>query len=1105
MGLVLYALKFRITTYVLAVLMMLGGVGALIVTPKDVLPVVDIPVVVVVWTYTGLSTPEMEQRITTYAEYGISNNVNNIRRMESTTLQGTAVQRIYFDPTVSIDLAIAQVVSSTNSIRAVMPTGTQPPIIVRYSASSVPVIQLALTSAKDSLNQVYDYAQYRIRQTLAQVPGSTLPAPFGGAPRQIMVDLDLNALQALGLTPLDVTNAMTAQNLTVPSGLTKIGEQQYPVQLNATPPSIETLNLAPIKVVAGQPVLVRDVAYVRDGGPPQINVVRAEGGQAVLMQVIKNGNASTLNVVNNVKAAMPTIRAAAPEGMAIKPLFDQSVFVSNAIEGVLHEAAIAAGLTGLAILLFLGSWRSTLIVLISIPLCVMTSLAVLAALGETINVMTLGGLALAVGILVDDATVAIENTYRLFEEGEEFRESVVHGAAGIAKPALISTLSICAAFTAVFALTDTPKYLFTPQALAVVFAMLTSYLLSRTLVPLMIDVIVAPEYRQKHAKDHGEGHGEDRGETQGEDRAARAPPRQGRIARAFGLVSAPLFRLAGRAHGAFERGFTRFHRGYVGLLHAVLGHRIVTLGLVGFVLGMTGLLFVFVGEDYFPQIESSQMTMHLRTRTGMRIETTQQVFADVEDTVREVVPPGEIEQILDNIGLPSINYNFAFSDGSFVSYNDGQMLISLKEGHGSVAGYMKRLREVLMKRFPDMIVYFQPADMITQILNFGVITPIDVQVSGRHKEKDLEVAQRIVQRLKHTKGLVDVHLQQIVNEPQFYVDVDRRLASELGLTEQQVAQNMNISLSGSYQVTPNFWPDPKTGIPYQLWVQTPEYRNASLTDLRNTPMFVRAAATSGTGPGVLTLLSSLADLRRVPTQTVINHVNIQPTFDIFASVQDRDLGSVARDIDAIVQDERKNLEAPDTIAVRGQIENMRSAFLRLEIGLGIALIAVYLLMAVNYQSWGDPFVVIAALPMAFCGITFALFITGTAFSIPSIFGAIMSVGIASANSILLVTFAKEHREETGCSAFEAAITAGETRLRPVLMTASAMFFGLIPMALGTGEGGEQNAALARAVMGGIAFATPATLLLVPFLYVLLRSGPAQPVQDYLEPEGAAAA
>jgi len=1090
MGLVQYALKFRITTYVLAVLMMLGGVSAIVVTPKDVLPAVDIPVVVVVWTYTGLSAPEMEKRITTYSEFGISNNVNNIARMESTSLQGTSVMKIYFDQSVSIDLAIAQVVSSTNSIRALMPPGVQPPVIVRFSASSVPVIQLALTSAKDSLNKVYDYAQYRIRQRLTQVPGSTLPSPFGGAPRQVMVDLDLHALQALGMTPLEVTNAVTSQNLTIPSGLAKIGEQQYPVQMNATPDAIAALNEIPIKVVNGQPVLVRDVAYVRDGGPPQVNVVRADGQASVLMRVLKNGTASTLDVVNNVKAALPDIRAAAPEGMEIKPLFDQSIFVSNAIEGVWHEAVIAAALTGLTILLFLGSWRSTLIVLVSIPLCLMTSLALLAALGHTINVMTLGGLALAVGILVDDVTVAIENTYRLFEEGKPFRNAVVEGAAGIAKPALISTLSICAAFVSVFALTDTPKYLFTPQALAVVFAMLTSYLLSRTLVPLLIDVIVAPEYAEKHAKDRHE-----RGEA----------PRRTRIGRVVGTVGAPLMRVAGSFHRGFEARFTRFHRGYVGLLHAALRHRFVTAVVTACVLALGGTLFLFTGQDYFPEIESRQMTMHLRARAGLRIETTQQVFAQVEDVVREVIPEHELEQILDNIGVPSINYNFAFSDGSFVSYNDGQMLISLKEEHGSVAGYKKRLREVLMQRFPDLIVYFQPADIITQILNFGVITPIDIQVSGRNKEKDLEVAQNIVRRLRDTKGLVDVHLQQIVNVPQFYVDVDRRLASELGLTEQSVAQNMNISLSGSYQVTPNFWPDPKTGIPYQLWVQTPEYRNASLTDLRNTPLFVRAAATSGSGPGVLTLLSSVADMKRMPTQTVINHVNIQPTFDIFASVQDRDLGSVAREIDTIVQEEQKNLSAPDKITVRGQIENMRSAFLRLGIGLGIALIAVYLLMAVNYQSWGDPFVVIAALPIAFCGITTGLFITGTTFSIPSIFGAIMSVGIASANSILLVTFAKEHREATGCSAAEAAIAAGETRLRPVLMTASAMFLGLIPMALGTGEGGEQYAALARAVMGGIAFATPATLLLVPFLYTLLRSGPAQPVEDYLPPEGAKAA
>ncbi|MCJ2113125.1 efflux RND transporter permease subunit [Methylobacterium sp. E-025] len=1077
MGLVQYALKFRITTYVLAVLMMLAGGGAIVVAPKDVLPIVDIPVVVVVWTYTGLSTPEMERRITTYAEFSLSNNVNNIKRMESTTLQGTAIQKIYFDGEVSVDLAITQVVSAMNSIRSAMPPGVQPPIVLRFSASSVPVIQLALTSTKESLTKVYDYAQYRIRQRLVQVPGSTLPSPFGGTPRQIMVDLDLQALRALGLTALDVTNAMTAQNLTVPSGLVKIGEQQYPVLLNATPDAIAALNEIPIKVVAGQPVLVRDVAYVRDGGPPQVNIVRSDGLHSVLMRIFKNGTASTLDVVNNVKKVLPEIQAAAPDGMAIKPLFDQSVFVSAAIEGVIHEAAIAACLTGLTILLFLGSWRSTIVVLISIPLSILTSLAILAALGQTINVMTLGGLALAVGILVDDATVAIENTYRLFEEGEPFRKSVVEGAASIAKPTLISTLSICAAFVSVFALSDTPKYLFTPQALAVVFAMLTSYLLSRTLVPVLIDVLVAREYVERHGGEHD----------------AVAPPRRGRVARAIGWLGRPVIHVAGRFRNGFEARFERFHRGYLGLLHVVVRRRVATIAVVLLVFLGTAGLFTFVGRDYFPQVASSQLTLHLRTRPGMRIETAEQVFAAVGATVREVIPDGEIEQILDNIGLPSNNYNFAFSDGSFVGYNDGQMLVNLREGHGDVGAYTKRLREVLRERFPDVIVYFQPSDIITQILNFGTLAQIDIQVSGRNAEKDLAVAQNIVRRLKETKGAVDVHLHQIVGTPQFFVDVDRRLASELGLTQQQVAQGLNVSLSGSFQVTPNFWTDPKTGIPYQLWVQTPEYRNASLTDLQNTPLLVRANSDQ---PGVLTLLSSVSTLRREATQTVVNHVNTAPTYNIYAAVQDSDLGSVAREIRTIVDEEQKALPVPDKITVRGQIENMDSAFLRLGVGLSIALIAVYLLMAVNYQSWGDPFVVLAALPLAFCGIVASLFITGTTFSIPSLFGAIMSVGIASANSILLVTFAREHREATGCSAVDAALLAGETRLRPVLMTAGAMFLGLIPMALGTGEGGEQNAALARAVMGGIAFGTPATLLFVPFLYTLLRAGKVRVPEDY---------
>ncbi len=1064
MGLVLYALKNRITFYVMGVLILLAGIGASVVAPKDVLPSVNIPVVVVVWTYTGLDTTDMTQRITTYSEFSLSNNVNDIKTMESTTLPGVAIEKIYFQGNVSIDLAITQVVSAMNSIRAVMPTGVQPPVVMRFSASSVPVIQLALTSDKESQSKLYDYAQYRIRQTLTTVPGSTLPSPYGGAPRQVMVDLDLNALQAHGLTPSDVTNAITAQNIVVPSGLSKIGTIQYPIRLNASPQVINDLNDVPIKVVNGSPILIRDVAQVRDGSPPQLNIVRANGGHSVLMTILKNGEASTLSVVNTVKSYLPAIRAAAPPDMKITQIFDQSVFVSGAISDVVREALIAAGLTGAMILVFLGSWRSTLIVLVSIPLAILTSLAVLTALGETINIMTLGGLALAVGILVDDATVAIENTYRLMEEGKSFKDSVVEGGAGIAKPALISTLAICSAFVSVFFLTDAPKFLFTPQAMAVVFAMLASYLLSRTLVPILIDVLVRKEYDQKKDNQRDD-------EPKG---------------------------FFGRFHAGFEKRFATFQSGYLGLLQAAIAHKVVTFGVVGCVLLLGGTLLEFVGTDYFPQVDAGAMTLHIRTRSGQRIETAEQTFAAVEDVVHQVVPKKDLGLVLDNIGLPSSNYNFAFGDGSFVAYNDGQMLISLNEGHAATAIYMKKLREVLPQRFPDTMFYFQPSDMITQILDFGTITPIDIQVNGRNQDKDLAAAKAIEAKLRGVRGAVDVHIQQITDTPEFMADVDRRLASELGLTEQQIASAMNISLSGSYQVTPNFWADPKSGIPYQLWVQTPEYRNSSFTDLKNTPLLVQTSGntTGSSTSGTLDLLSSVATLHRTSEQTVVNHVNTQPTYDVYASVQDRDLGAVQADISSIVDDAQKTLPPPDKISVRGQIESMNSAFSHIEVGLAIAVIAVYLLMAVNFQSWGDPFVVLCALPIAFCGIMFSLFVTQTTLSIPSLFGAIMSVGVASANSILLVTFAREHREETGCSAVEAAMMAGETRLRPVLMTAGAMFVGLIPMAIGIGEGSEQNAALARAVLGGVAFGTCATLLFVPFLYSILRRGAFKPVEDY---------
>ena len=1065
MNLVRFALKFRKSFYVLAILMALAGIGAITVAPKDVLPSVDIPVVVVVWTYSGLDATDMVQRITNYSEFSLSSNVNNIKRIESTSIQGTVTERIYFDSAVSIDLAITQVDSAMNAIRSRMPPGVQPPVIMRFSASSVPVIQLALSSGTQPLTKVFDYAQYRTRQRLAQVPGSTLPSPYGGAPRQVMVDLDLAKLRAVGMTPLDVTDAVLKQNLVVPSGLAKIGRQQYTVRLNSSPLLVDQLNRIPVKVVNDQPVLLRDVAHVRDGSPPQTNIVRADAKHSVLLQVLKNGAASTLDVVNAVKVALPDIRAASPKGMTITPLFDQSVFVSDAIGDVVREAVIAAGLTGLAILLFLGSWRSTLVVLVSIPLCILTSLSVLVALGQTINVMTLGGLALAVGILVDDATVAIENTYRMFEEGHPFRRSVLEGVAGIAKPALISTLAICSAFSAVFFLSGAPRYLFVPQAEAVVFAMLASYLLSRTLVAILIDVLVAPEY----AKHHGG--------------AAQVPGRR-----------PLLLRLPLAFRDAFERGFTRFHAGYVGLLGAVIRHPGRALAGVACVFAVTAGLFPFVGQDYFPQIEASQMTLHIRTRPGMRIEEAEKTFAQVEDTVRQVVPKDELGLILDNIGLPASNYNYAFMDASFVAYNDGQMLINLKGEHKPISFYERKLRKVLRQAFPADVFYFQPADIITQILNFGTVAQIDVQVSGRHDTKDLAVARDLVRRISAVRGAVDVHLHQIVDAPQMYVNVDRRLASEMGVSEQSIAQNLNVSLSGSFQVSPNFWADPKSGTPYQLWVQTPEWRNDDIARLMNTPVSVHG--TRDGEPGIPILLSNIATMQRQPEQTVINHVNTQPTFDILANVQDADLGSVRNAVERIVGEEQARLPAPDKIHVRGQIESMEGAFARIEIGLGIALVAVYLLLVLNYQTWVDPFVVIAALPLAFCGIVMSLFVTSTAFSIPALFGAIMSVGVASANSILLVTFAKEHREATGCSAVEAALMAGNTRLRPVLMTASAMFLGLMPMAIGSGEGSEQNAALARAVMGGIGMGTLSTLLVVPLLYTLLRRNPIKPLEDY---------
>jgi multidrug efflux pump subunit AcrB len=1045
MGIVRFALRFPHTFYVLAALILFLGVAAIRSMPTDIFPEIRIPVVTVIWQYTGLTTPEMEQRVSTYSQYSISANVNGIKNMEAQTLNGLSIQKIYFQPDVNLDLAIAQIVSATNSIRALMPPGIEPPIVVQFNASSVPVLQLSLNS--DSLNeqQLYDFGIYRVRQQLAPVPGVTLPTPAGGKYRQIMVDIDPDKLLSRGLTPLDIVNAVNTQNLTLPSGTAKIGDTQYTVRTNATPASINDLNMMPVKFANGATVLLKDVAQVRDGSMVQQNIVREDGRRSVLLSIIKNGNASTLAVVNGVKQALQATRAAAPAGMKITELFDQSVFVTNSVAGVLREGAIAAGLTALMILIFLGSWRSTLVVMISIPLAILSSLVVLYFLGETLNTMTLGGLALAVGILVDDSTVTIENTHRLWtEEGMPLSEATLHGAAEIAVPTLVSTLAISCVFTSVVFLNGPAKYLFTPLGLAVVFAMLASYGLSRTLTPISIGLLLKSERRH-------------------EDNETPAG--------VFGRMSA-----------AFERSFDRLREGYAKLLTTLLRRRAIVPVVAVLIVGLGAVMFTLVGRDFFPLIDGGQIQLHVRAPAGTRIESTEAIFQAVEDRIREVIPDKDRSLIVDNIGLPARAYNLAFADGSTIGINDGVIQVALKEGHRPTADYIKKLRQVLPASFPESVFYFQAADIVTQILNFGLPAQIDVRTMG-YDENNLSIAKKLRERLAAIPGIADAHLQQEVQGPAFYADIDRTRAAQLGLNASTVATNINVSLSSSVQVSPNFWTDPKSGIPYYLAVQTPEYKVNSLNALGNTPVSTSLAMSGQTVPG---MLSNVATFKRDTVATNSNQTNIQPVFDVYASVQGRDLGRVAADIDKITTELQKELKPGNSIQVIGQIQSMNDAFRNLGIGLLFAAVFVYLLMVVNYQTFGDPFVVILALPATLCGIVTMLFITGTTLNVPSLMGAIMAVGVASANSILLVTFAREQQLK-GRSAFEAAISAGYTRIRPVLMTAAAMIVGMIPMAIG-GAGEEQNAALARAVIGGLLFATPTTLLIVPYLFAMLRKG-----------------
>jgi multidrug efflux pump subunit AcrB len=1039
MGIVRFALRFPHTFYVMAIAILFLGVSAAITSPKDIFPPINIPVVTVIWQYTGLSPEETDQRLTTYSEYAISTSVNDIKTMEGQSLEGVSVIKVYFQPNVNIDLAISQIVSATNAIRSLLPPGTQPPIVVQYNASSVPVLQLSLSSDQLNEQQLYDYGIYQLRQALAPIQGITLPTPYGGKYRQIMVYLNPGALHATGISPNDVLNAVNAQSLTLPSGDAKIGDTQYIVRPNTTAPTIDALNHIPLRQVGPRTVLLRDVAQVADAWSVQQNIVRTDGRRAVLLTIIKNGDASTLDVVSRIKAALPDIRAAAPPGMNIDLLFDQSVFVQAAITSVLREGAIAAGLTALTILIFLGSWRSTLIVMVSIPLSILTSVAVMWALGQTINTMTLGGLALAVGILVDDSTVAIENTHRLFEERVEFDQAVLEGSAGIALPTLVSTLAICSVFVSVFFLQGAARYLFTPLGLSVVFAMLASYTISRTLTPIIIRILLRSEQAS---------------------------------------IAAGSSSLLARFHERFNRGFDRFREVYTWVLTGILRRR-ATMPLAALsVLACAGGIAYYTGTDFFPQVDAGLIQLHVRAPARTRIERTEQYFQDVEDEVRRQIPKRDLGLILDNIGLPARVYNFAFTDGTGIGVNDGQILISLNEGHAPTADYIKRLRVALTEKFPDILFYFQPADIVTQILNFGIPSQIDVQLQGRYPG-NRELIGALRERMAKIPGLTDVHVQQELDAPEFYYDIDRTRAQQVGYNVTSIVNNMNISLSSSEQVAPNFWTDPRNGIPYYFAVQTPEYRINSLNALNNTPI----SSTSSPQTPVPNLLGNVGSPKRMGVQSVYNQSNIQRVYDVYANVQDSDLGRVSEAISQAVSGLQQELKPGNRFVVRGQIESMNGAFNNLTLGLIFAAVFVYLLMVVNFQSFLDPLVILLALPGAGAGILLMLLVTGTTLSVPSLMGAIMSIGVASANSILLVSFAREMRQQ-GASAFEAAIQAGRTRIRPVLMTAAAMVAGMIPMAIGA-PGEEQNAVLARAVIGGVLVGTMTTLLFVPYLYSIL--------------------
>jgi len=1044
MWIVKLALRRPYTFVVMTILILVMGAVAIFRTPTDIFPNINIPVVSIIWNYNGLVPKDMSDRIVSVTERNMTTIVDNIEHVESQSLYGIAVVKVFLQPNASLDRAIAQITASSQTQLRQLPAGTTPPLIIAYSASSVPVLQLALSGKGLSEQQLNDYGLNFIRTQLITIPGTAVPYPYGGKQRQVQVDLNPAALESKGLSALDVVNAIAVQNLILPTGTSKIGGKEYNVDIpNAAPQTIADLNRIPVKTIGDTTIYMKDVAWVRDGFPPQTNIVRVDGQRSVLLTIQKAGDASTLDVISGIKSILPRIAATVPTQLKMSPLADQSIFVKGAISGVVREALIAACLTAFMILMFLGNWRSTIIIATSIPLAILCSIITLTLIGQTINIMTLGGLALAVGILVDDATVEVENINRNRElhPDQNMDEVVLDSAMQIATPAFVSTLSICIVFAPMFLLSGVARYLFLPLAEAVVFAMLASYLLSRTIVPTMA------KYLLQNEKSHS-------------------------------LASSR--NIFVRLQQRFEAAFDRMREGYRNLLERCLHHRrVFLLAFFAACLGSLVLIVPWLGQDFFPSVDAGSFKLHMRGPTGMRIEDTAFLCDEVENSIRERIPANEVASIIDNIGLPYSGINLSYSNSAPIGTSDADILVTLSSKHHPTAQYVEQLRLSLAKKFPGVIFAFLPSDMVSQILNFGLPAPIDIQVVGNDLDGNRAWADQVLQQVRYVPGTVDLRIQQPFDDPYLHLRIERTKAQELGFSAHDIAQNLLVSLSGSFQTAPTFWLDPRNGVSYSIATQTPQYRTASIQDLENTPV-------TGTNPdSPPSLMASLVSMQRGSGMAVVSHYNVAPVIDIFGSVDGRDLGGVSRDINKIIASASKQLPRGSRVVVRGQVQTMRSSYAGLLIGLLFAILLDYLLIVVNFQSWLDPFIMISALPAALAGIAWFLFITHTTLSVPALMGTIMCMGVATANSILVVTFAREQMSE-GKDPIAAAVEAGFTRFRPVLMTALAMIIGMVPMALGLGDGGEQNAPLGRAVIGGLLFATASTLFFVPTFFSLLH-------------------